>query len=586
MRASVRLLPFASVAVLSTLLACGGKAVGDGPPNPNPNSPGGPPGVVDVVPPGGDTPDAIGATTSSKVDVLFVVDDSASMADKSKMLAASAGRVVRAAASRGDVHVGVITSSLGSMGGDVCDGSPAKNGRAHLRTTGPGGAPVAGASSGVLALGVGGVEQLVTDAADLIAGVGEDGCGLEAQLESAYRFLVQPDPWAEVRLDGANQAELVGIDFDVLQQRAAFLRPDSLVVVVLLTDEDDSTPDPLSIGGQGWAFAARQFPGSTTFRADGKSTTAPKPTSICATNPGDASCTSCGFAATCNPSDPACSALRSDPSCQGNGGYLGPGEDSLNIRFHRMKERFGIDPQFPIARYVSGFSKAKVPDQATEHPFKARSGGAGRDIAGYAGTPKCTNPLFARDLPTGSGDEICNLPVGPRGKELVLFAVVGGVPESLVSGSTPAWSAILGADPQNFDFQGIDVHMVQATVPRPGLPGPLPYGDNGTDPVHGREWATGGEDLQYACTFELAAPRACSPASPSCDCAGATSPPLCSSTAAGTQVRGKAYPSLRPFMVARGLSDRAVLGSACASPAAGYAEVMDRVAQRMARQLP
>ena len=36
-------------------------------------------------------------------------------------------------------------------------------------------------------------------------------------------------------------------------------------------------------------------------------------------------------------------------------------------------------------------------------------------------------------MPSGSGDEICALPQGPRGKDLVVFAVIGGVPEGLAT---------------------------------------------------------------------------------------------------------------------------------------------------------
>ena len=47
---------------------------------------------------------------------------------------------------------------------------------------------------------------------------------LEAQLESAYRFLVQPDPWLSVKLTATNQAGYVGLDTELLKQRKAFLR--------------------------------------------------------------------------------------------------------------------------------------------------------------------------------------------------------------------------------------------------------------------------------------------------------------------------------------------------------------------------
>ncbi len=527
---------------------------------------------------------------ASKVDLLLVVDNSASMGDKAKVLASSLKGLVSAVARTNDVHLGVISTSLGSMGGDVCPNDSERNGRAHLRTTGPGGTQVATAARGFLSFGGGAgaiadVDTFAKDAEQLVLGVGENGCGLEAQLESAYRFLVQPDPWTAVTIDPMNQADL-GRDVDVqlLQQRADFLRPDSLVIVLVLTDEDDSNVDPLSVGGQGWAFAATQFPGSTVFRADGRTTTAPRGTSVCKTNPASADCTSCGFGLSCDPSTAACQAIKNDPECQKNGGYYGPTEDPLNVRFHRMKERYGIDPQYPISRYVTGFSSSRVPDRSTEHVVT--SSGGRRVVGPYEGTPSCTNPLFAAQLPRAPGDELCKLPRGPRSRELVVFAVLGGVPTNLVSGSTPSWNAILGANPDAFDYSGIDPHMIPSTSPRASLPPPsTTRGDNGPDPIHGREWDTGNEDLQYACTFDLPEARTCTLQDPSCDCAGSKNPPLCGQ-AAGQQVRAKAYPTLRPLRVAQALGDRGVVGSICPSRTdQGYEATLTALTARLTSRI-
>lgn len=542
-------------------------------------------GEAGVAPDGGPpNPDAIGATSSSKVDLLLVVDNSASMGDKSKLLGASLDPLLRKVATAGDVHVGVITSSLGTMGGDVC---PSTNGSkaaslAHLSTVGPGDVPLASAAKGFLSfggLGASNVDAFVADAQTLVNGVGESGCGLEAQLESMYRFLVQPDPWASATVDGNNQSSLVGIDDTLLSQRKAFLRPDSLVVVVMLTDEDDSVADPRSVGGQGWAFMSNQFPGSPVFRADGKSTTAPRPTSACASDPGSPDCTSCGFAATCNASDPACQKIKNDPECQKNGGYYGPTEDQINIRFQRMKERYGLDPQFPISRYVDGFTKEKVPNRAGEHTV------VGATVGGYLGTPTCTNPLFAAALPDPGG-ELCNLPKGPRGKDLVVFALIGGVPEAL-AGAAPDWTKILGADQAAFNYEGIDTHMIQSANARAGLPPPsATRGDNGTDPINGREWDTAANDLQYACTFQLPTPRTCTAQDSSCDCADPSrNPPLCGATL-GQQVRGKAYPTVRELRVVKELGDRGILGSICpTNPATGYTGTMTTLADRLASHI-
>jgi hypothetical protein len=600
----LRLLAFVSSLVLCLAgLHCGSSSSGGGGTIP----PGGGEGGADAGSSDAEIDRPPPITTTDKIDLLLVVDDSSSMADKSALLAPSVASMVKrlvapnclgpdgksAGASSGgacpagstiefapvrDLHVGIITSSLGTFGGDVCPDSGNFNRLAHLQTTGPGGTPTSAATRGFLAYGPGGTtdaDALASDAAAIVNGVGQAGCGFEAQLEAAYRFLVQPDPWQKVALSGSNQAELSGIDVTLLQQRAAFLRPDSLVSIVLLTDEDDSAVDPRSVGGQGWAFENTQFPGSTIFRSDGKTTTAPRATSECATNPGSADCTSCGFAATCDPSDPACQRLKSDPECQKNGGYYGPTEDQLNVRFHRMKERFGIDPQFPIKRYVDGFTSPRVPDQDGEHAVN------GNLIGPYLGDQRCTNPLFAASLPTGPGDELCNLPFSGRRQDLVLFGLIGGVPRQLVDGG-PQWTPILGAHPDDFDFTGIDAHMIPSETPRPGLPPPsATVGDDGTDPIHGREWDTQNDDLQYACTFDLPAPKTCTASDPSCDCSGTRNPPLCSATP-NTQTKGKAYPTVRELRVAQALGDRAVVASICALDATqAYKPALDALVDKM-----
>ena len=56
---------------------------------------------------------------------------------------------------------------------------------------------------------------------------------------------------------GGSIAVKQGIDADLLEQRANFLRPDSSVVVVVLTDENDCS---IVDGGYGW-LAGHQGPG-------------------------------------------------------------------------------------------------------------------------------------------------------------------------------------------------------------------------------------------------------------------------------------------------------------------------------------
>lgn len=548
---------------------------------------------------GGD-PDAAGIepdvplVPASKVDLLLVVDNSASMGDKSRLLAGSIGTLLREVMRVGDLHLGVITSSLGSFGGNVCDpANPRMNDRAYFRTTDENGTELT--TNGFLSFRTGDdTEKFIRDASSIVRGVGESGCGLEAQLEAAYRFLVQPDPWTDVALDANNQADLgQNVDITILAQRKAFLRPDSALVVLLITDEDDSSVDPLSVAGQGWAFMSKEFPGSRVFRGDPKrGTTAPRATSICATNPTSPDCTSCGFQSLCDPQDPACQRIKQDPNCTTSGqpgqsgdgfnGYYGPADDELNVRFHRMKERFGIDPQYPLSRYIDGFTRFKVADRKNERV--TRVAGARREIGPYAPTFNCTNPIFAETLPGQPGDELCDLKRGTRSRELVVFAVLGGVPEALAAES-PNWQKIVGRDPGAFNFDGIDPHMIPSILPRPGLPAPSSApGDNGSDPIHGREWDTQKSDLQYACTFPLATPRTCVAADPSCDCLPTPTvfPPLCGATP-GQQTRGKAYPTPRPLRVAQGLGDRGVVGSICASQ--GYDATMRTLFSRLKTRL-
>ena len=551
-------------ATVSAFAACNGQVTTIGTaPDGGPTSPsdGGPNGPVDDP----NNPLATGATTASKVDVLFVVDNSSTMGTKAKILSDSIPALLQKVATTGDVHVGVITTSLGAFGGDVCPDTTPYNTMAHLATTGAGQQVIA--PDGIVTL-AGGTDQMISTTRSLIEGVGSSGCGLEAQLESTYRFLVAPDPWVKVAIVNGQASFGTAADMTVLQQRAQFLRPDSLLLVVLLTDEDDSAVDPKSIAGQGWAFMANQFPGSSVFRADGKTTTAPRSTSICQSDPGNAACTSCGFGLTCDRSFDSCNAIRGDENCKTNNGYYGPQDDDLNVRFFHMKERYGIDPQYPVSRYIDAFSRTMVPDRDNERaPYPAKGTPPQDPLTGvppYLGTPHCTNPLFAASLPSKVGDELCSLPRGPRGKELVLFTVIGGVPEALVGAG---FDTMLGKDPVHFDYTGVDFRMLQSTAKRPNQPD---------------DYDTKNVDLQYACTFPLAVPIECG-SDFSCPCAGGAKRPICSGT---MQISGSAVPSIRPLEVVRGLGDGGLVGSVCPTDITqGYASTMTRIIDRIAPKL-
>ena len=601
-----------------------------------------------------------------KVDLLFAIDDSPSMSDKRELLAealpalvrrlitpdciandgstcstasdcASFGASARCDTSRGfgicvvpgttdacpantareikpvlDLHVAVVSSSLGGGGSpDVCT-APAED--AHGRLTGvlPTMQPRDGSGGGFLAwfphvaenagkpapnvTAYGSAPKLLADFGSLVASEGTSGCGLEAQLESWYRFLIQPDPWAEIALDSSNPgapvAKLIGVDTTLLKMRHDFLRKDSLVGVIQVTDEDDSWSDPLWDGGHGWWARTQSFPGGPGQGAG------PRGTSDCDKDANDPDCTSCAFATRTKPvsgtpiaQDPNCTSCAGGLSSCAQKGWYTPQQDGLGARYtDDMRRRYGLDPQWNVQRYIDGLRLDRVPDR--DHEV--------HDPSQYLATQRnCTNPLYASVLPDGSDtshDALCALFVGPRTPDLVFYVLIGGVPPSQLYDAqghfkeylgTADWTALLGGDP----------HTVESIAPRPGLEAPGASYTLGSDPDHGREWNTSAGaladvpaanvDLQFACTFQLPSPRDCTQASAPCDCApgspGATAPdgpPLCDPANRTTQVRGKAYPSTRELRVARGLGAQTTVASICELPGYGFAQAIQGIVNR------
>ncbi len=622
-----------------------------------------------------------------KLDILFSIDNSASMGDKQAYLEAAIPDLIKrlvtpncvsnadnttvagpsTPASDGsadcsafpntspefpavhDMHIGVVSSSLGPRLGDkvpadgsggeclasnqiTINGVPLNNhddDQAHLITrssdptlsiTAPptevtlADAPLgflswfpsaqanAGKDAGAGDLPITSATQLETDFADLIAGVHEYGCGIESQLESWYRFLIQPDPYATLGLNASQQPVWQGVDTTILKERHDFLRPDSLVAIIVLTDENDSEIDVRSLGGQGYLFMSTKF-------------NPPHGTADCASNPGASTCTTQGKADT------------SPYSATTDWGY------DLNLRHVHMKQKYGLDPQFPISRYVNGLTNAKVPDRNGEYPNPAGS------YDTNTGDYKCTNPLFAASLPDGSKlssgaatattlasadqQQLCNLPPSSaRSKNLIFYAIIGGVPWQLLhfdptsaqnSLLTPAdWTRIIGNNPDTYDYTGIDPHMVESYQPRVGsvLPSgtaaPLPAlsGNGGTsaaetaptpvsgtstlaDPYNGGEWVTNSTsplhvdlnvDREYACIFKLTTPRDCSknasgtynvPANGyACDCSStglstAQLSPVCDPANPNSQLYAKAYPTIRELNLANKLGTQGIVSSIC-----------------------
>jgi hypothetical protein len=607
-----------------------------------------------------------------KVDLLFDIDNSASMADKQEYLSEAIPDLIARLVTpncldamgnpTGDkstidgkcpngatpefapvhnMHVGIVSSSLGPRGGDMCKPAPLDLGngqkiaydnddQGHLidraasdimdHTSNPLGAaepdkfldwfPGTAANQGATATGptpVTDPQALQTDFQQMVIGVHQFGCGIESQLESWYRFLVQPDPYASIGLDPSGKfAEWVGVDNVILNQRAQFLRPDSLVVVLVLTDENDSEVDARSYGGQGWNWM-RDPPVVPNKPAFGLA----RGTSACLSNDpatvGSEACRPCGGSAT-----------QGDANCQVNGGFYTKALDGSdwgydpNLRHVHERQKYGVSVQYPVERYVVGLTSPKVPDRNGEYPpAKTPSGYAPSYQGLLPANQACTNPLFAAKLPVPAdpsstdlssdwANRLCHLSPGTRLPGSIFYAHIGGVPHELLqkrSGNAPPdpdapqkdtlseadWTLILGKDPEHYDYSGIDPHMVesyQTRVSTPVPPGGFPVSGTGaaegTDPISGREWVTDGQthvygisvDREYACTFKLPTPRACDAnaiandhtLSNSCDCVmppGATPvppenlPAVCNDTTPTQQDYAKAYPTIRELQLAR-----------------------------------
>lgn len=558
------------------------------------------------------------ATSIDKIDLLFDIDNSASMGDKQAYLAVAVpdllarlitpncvdasgnavkiGGAVETSDANGscpdgtskpefkpvvDMHIAIVTSSLGARGVPndkdhvaECADAAHPNADNHGELYDVGGAaagPVADAAGGFLswfpvnaqanakktppAKPIQDAGALAREFADVVSGVGQDGCGIESQLESWYRFLIQPDPYASIVVTN-DHAAWQDVDTTILKQRHDFLRPDSLVAVIDLTDENDSEIDVRSLQQTGWKFLDGAWQ-------------PPKATAACATNPNDPSCTSCAF-------------VSNGAGCDGST-YKDASDWAfdVNLRHVHTKQKYGVDPQFPIDRYFRGLTQTLVPDRNGEYPPNAGA---------YVGDAKCTNPLYAAALPDGSDTSpaaLCSLPVGTRTPDLVFYGIIGGVPSQLLhfdpndpnslNLSADDWTKILGKDPEHYDYSGIDPHMIESFQPRPGIAA--------GDTVSGPDWVTnapnvvqpGGAmpfavDREYACIFRIVDPKTGNPAprdctneasADACDCpndaaklpAASSIPPVCNATTPTQQDFAKVYPTPRELLLAKKMSN-------------------------------
>ena len=543
-----------------------------------------------------------------KVDLLFVVDNSRSMADKQEALRLAlpdlvlqlvsppcvdeAGTIVSQPQSALeacppgarrvhepilDIHIGMITSSIGGHGADSCEGDfdPSENDRSWLVYRDLNGTPLTGWNGKSFLVwdpnasepthsppGETNATVLIDQLGTMIAGARERGCGYEAPLEAWYRFLVDPNPYQDITVDESGHAQLSGTDAQVLQHRYDFLRPDSLVLILLLSDENDCS---IRDGGNGHVAAQRYWPGSNDpFFL-------PRPRAACASDPNSPCCRSCSEPPGClqpDPNDVGNCLERCDESADECDTFLDPIEDHANLRCFDQKRRFGVDYLYPIDRYVIGLSSPLVPNRVAE---------------------LVPNPLFT-DLNTS--DDV----VAVRDPSLVLMAGLVGVPwqdvarrnasgaPDLISGLDESgnpigafqdaaelidngiWDLILGNPSLYVAPQ--DPLMIESVDPRSGnnpvTMEPLaPPGNPTGNSINGSEYSIPErDDLQYACIYPLATPRDCNIA-PACDCPADISDPLCDPQLPYVQRYAKAYPGIRQLNVLKDIGIQGIVGSIC-----------------------
>jgi hypothetical protein len=471
-----------------------------------------------------------------------------------------------------DFHIGVVSTSLGGHGADSCSSAsaafnPTQNDAGHFITRGGGGGVIPTyANAGFLAWDPGhalrppgdsDLAMLTAKLTGIMEGIGTSGCGYEAPLESFYRFLVDPDPYQAISIvDGKAMPQ--GTDDVVLQQRSDFLRPDSALVIVMITDENDCSTRE---GG-------RYYLSNQTLYPDGSHYHLPRARSECARDLDDPCCSSCGStpAAGCPPNeaDSVCLVPMTDA------------DDPVNLRCFDQKRRFGIDFLYPIDRYVAGLSEPRV---------------ATRD-----GT-LVPNALYAKG----------------RDPSLVLFAGIVGVPwqdvatdpKALSAGYRTAteidWALLVG-DPAT-GAAPTDPLMVESLAPRTGTnpvtgaalappDSPLALANE----INGHERIVAGQDdLQYACIFPRPTPIDCAAAD--CECAGdnLSTNPICQGpdgTYSTLQRYARALPATRELRVLQGLGARAVVASICAPVVTGasqalfgYKPAVDAVLRSLRRRL-
>ncbi|MFO0658431.1 MAG: hypothetical protein U0165_01160 [Polyangiaceae bacterium] len=573
--------------------------------------------------------DEVKISKVDKIDLLFMIDNSASMGDKQDILSFAVPDLVnrlvdpdcfddtgtKQAKVNGscpagsapefdpilDIHIGVVTSSLGGHGADICT-EDAKNDKGEMITRGKDletGSAVTPTgfykNSGFFAWDASqpprypgestfsDATQLATQFKYVVGGAGESGCGYEASLEAWYRFLVDPVPPASVPALATEKqytsAVPQGVDDNVYTQRGDFLRPDSLVAVILLSDENDCSLADGPIPDNGG------FPGQIFLRQGANNDFLLRPgTAACADAPYSEDCTSCFLFN--DPADPKAAGCFDGTTAKtlSKGNSTTKGEDPANLRCWNQKQRFGIDGLYPTDRYTNGLTEPIIYGRkvdANGNTFTNSDGSPVADqipyfnpllVAGWADANKEVRDLVAKNLSADAFNaEFKKLQTkylttsAVRDNNLVFFATIVGVPwqdiardpADLTQGFRPVkdfetklselpkdgdkdraiagadfttWDLILGdpfgkaSDANGKTTPPVDPLMLERRDQIQNKQHPITketIGGSGTwNSINGQEWNPI-TDLQYACILPLRKTVDCSTAS-CVDCGGTT----------------------------------------------------------------
>ncbi len=577
--------------------------------------------------------------SSDKVDLLLVVDNSRTMADKQAILELAVPDLVQqlvnppcydasgklatqqptdplqacpiADSKRRftpvlDIHIGVLSSSIGGHGSDACGATllPSENDRGRLLSRSSTDSDMTAVvptweNKGFLVWdpapdnpshnppGETNVDNLLDNLRTMVGGVGEVGCGFEAPLEAWYRFLIDPNPYQSIAIED-DVAVLEGTDEVLLQQRRDFLRPDSLVAVVMLTDENDCS---IRDGGQFfWATQIYQPGTNYPYRM-------PKARAACATDPASDCCRSCT-----QPPGPGCNTNKDDCAEP-----FAPLDDSINLRCFDQKRRFGIDFLWPLQRYIDGIGSDQVQDrngnivpnplfsdlQPEDTNSRVRDAGL-VFVTAIVGVPWQD---VARRTADGKPDLLAGLDgnSAPRGGFMSAGELSANGVWDLILGTPSCYhtdpSACLPTDPLMIE----SIEPRSGTNPVTGYSIAPPDGGELENPINGHEQSLPWKNnLQHSCIFPLAVPRDCSDNSnEACDCAYfVENNPLCDPLVKTTQKYAKAYPSIRLLQLVEGLGNQGVLASICpqqqndpTQPTFGYRPAMHALIEAIGPRL-